>query len=197
MNALEKAILSAAREAQGKYEDMTGWWLSHGPESFIEHEVAAKVSGRENFSVFPEASPKKILAEQGKKPRGRPAGNLRQRFDIVVWHKKASSRVRAVVEIKRAWATADLRGDVGKVRRILKQKLAGTGYLLVYTEAKGGPQSSSLSKSEREKRRAKILATRLRKWADNLGIKMIGHYIDRRGDGEWSWAFALFRVNPT
>ena len=60
MNQLEKAIIDGARAAQKKYQKMTeGWWLSHGPESFIEYAVAMKVA-RKGFSVYPEASLKKI-----------------------------------------------------------------------------------------------------------------------------------------
>lgn len=135
MNKLEKGILDGARAAQKEYEEMTGWWLSHGPESFIEYAVARAV-GKQGFTVFPEASPKKIMNERDHRPRGRPRKNLGQRFDIVVWL-KASDQVRAILEIKRAWSIADLRSDREKVATFLQRNnFVRAGYLLIYTEAK-------------------------------------------------------------
>jgi len=163
MNNLEKSLLAGGVDAQKRYGEMTGWWLSHGPESFIEHEIALKVS-KEGFYVFPECSPKKIMEEKDKRPRGRPSGNRGQRFDIVVWH-KATNSVRAIIEIKRAWNVDVLRADSIKVKKALGQNLAKSGYLVIYTEAKGKKASDSLSESEKAKRRADTLTVRLNNWA--------------------------------
>ena len=87
MNQLETAIIDGIKTAQKDYLKMTGWWLGHGPESFIMCTVATKVATTDGSSVFIEASPKKILKERDEKRRGRPPTNLDQRFDIVVWQK--------------------------------------------------------------------------------------------------------------
>jgi len=106
MNQLEKAIIGGAEAAQSDYENMTGWWLSHGPESFLMCAIANQVTKKGGFWVFVEASPKKIREERDDgPPRGRPSKSLGQRFDIVVWT-KASSDVRAIIEVKRAWSIA-------------------------------------------------------------------------------------------
>lgn len=181
MNKLERAILEGARNAQKEYVSVTAGlrWLSHGPESFIEHPVAIRVA-KDGFCVFPEASPKKILKEQGIVPRGRPAGNLGQRFDLVVWFKD-KNEVRAIIEIKRAWAITNLRGDKDKVAMCLEQGLTSAGYLLVYTEARGPNRLENLSK-------------RLNQWAVDLECTLVGEHVETQGDGTWNWCFGLFKV---
>jgi hypothetical protein len=114
MNKIEEAIIEGTRKAQREYEYMTGWWLSHGPESFIMCEVAYMIAKKADFSVFIEASPKKILSEREEKLRGRRPANHGQRFDIVVWHKSRND-IRAIIEVKRAWSIANLRGDSEKI----------------------------------------------------------------------------------
>jgi hypothetical protein len=85
MNQLEKAFIDGAKNAQKAYMDMTGgWWLSNGPESFIEYIIASKAREK-GFWVYPEASPKKIMKDRNDSPKGRMPKNLGQRFDLVVW----------------------------------------------------------------------------------------------------------------
>ena len=182
MNQLEKAIIEGTQAAQREYESMTGWWLSHGPESFIMCTVASKVAQKANFAVFIEASPKKILEERDEKLRGRPPANHKQRFDIVVWQ-KSTNNIRAIVEVKRAWSIANLRGDRKKISKYMDSKdFVSTGYLLAYTEAKG-------------KKRENTLKNRLRNWGSELSCVLTGSFIDGKGDGEWGWAVGLFRLS--
>ncbi len=193
MNGLEAAILEGAKAAQHEYTDMTGWWLSHGPESFLAHSVVRKVHAI-GFSVFPEASPKKILRERGEHPRGRPRKDLGQRFDIVVWFKTGNS-VRSVIEVKRAWGIGDLRGDRKKVGDYMAlNSHVQSGYLLAYTEAKGHCRSGDLSDSEKAERRDRLLKNRMARWAGELGCSLAGSHVDARGDGTWGWAIGLFRI---
>ena len=182
MNQLEKAILDGAKAAQSEYEDMTGWWLSHGPESFLMCTIANKVTKKGGFWVFVDASPKKIREErEDGPPRGRPPKNLAQRFDIVVWA-KASNDVRAIIEIKRAWSIANLRGDRRKIAEFMeKNEHVKTGYLLAYTEAKGRQRDTTLSH-------------RLKTWAESLKCTLVGSTSNVKGDGEWGWAIGLFRI---
>jgi hypothetical protein len=182
MNQLEEAVIDAAKTAQKEYEKMTGgWWLSHGPESFLQHAVAIKVR-EEGFWVYPEASPKKIRKDQDVRPRGRPPRNPDKRFDLVVWQ-KASNKIRAILEIKRAWSISDLKGDREKIERFLKFKNNEyvAGYLLAYTEADGNKRGDTLSK-------------RLNDWAQKLNCALVGLHKDAQGDGEWGWAIGLFRL---
>jgi hypothetical protein len=177
MNQLEKAIIDGVWTAQRQYQKMTdGWWLSHGPESFIEHFVAVAVA-RKGFSVYPEASPKKIMKEFDTPPRGRPANNFGQRFDIVVWLKSAEE-VKAIIEIKRAWSIKSLRVDRRKVATFLRQGHARAGYLLAYTEAKSEAK----------------LQEHLKYWAYELNCKLVGRHIDSQEDEKWQWAIGLFKV---
>lgn len=181
MNQLEKAVIDGAKAAQKEYGEMTGgWWLSHGPESFLEHAVATKVK-KKGFWVYPEASPRKIMKERNDRPKGRPPKNIGQRFDLVVWE-KSNDNIRAIFEIKRAWNITSLRGDRKKIETFLKRnEYVKSGYLLAYTEAKG-------------MRRANTLSNRLGYWAEGLKCVLVGNHIDAHGDGEWGWAIGLFRL---
>ena len=182
MNQLEQAIIDGAKASQRDYEKMTGWWLSHGPESFLICTIANKLAKNAGFWVFVEASPKKIRKERDEHPpRGRPPKNLGQRFDIVVWQ-KASNDVRAILEIKRAWSITDLRGDRKKIADFMENsEYVNVGYLLAYTESKGQRRETTLTK-------------RLKNWAERLDCQLVGSTINAKGDGEWGWAVGLFRL---
>jgi hypothetical protein len=182
MNKIEEAIIEGTKVAQREYDAMTGWWLSHGPESYIMCIVANKIGKKADYSVFIEASPKKILSEREEKLRGRRPSNYGQRFDIVVWNKSRND-IRAIIEIKRAWSMANLSGDREKILKYMKSnKFVKAGYLLAYTEAKG-------------LRRGDTLNNRLDHWAQGLNCRLVGSFIDEKGDGQWGWAVGLFRIN--
>lgn len=177
MNQFEEAVIDGAKAAQEEYGEMTGgWWLSHGPESFLAHAIATKL--KEEFWIYPEASPKKIIKERNSRPRGPSPKNLGQRFDIVVWAKSINN-IRAIIEVKKAWNITSLANDRKKIAIFLKRnKFVKSGYLLAYTEA----------------RRFDTLSKRLDYWAKGLDCKLVQHYIDPQGDGEWFWAIGLFRL---
>jgi hypothetical protein len=181
MNKFEQALIEGAKAAQEDYGEITGgWWLSYGPESFIGHTIANKLR-KEGFLVFPEASPKKIREEMDDPPKGRPPKNLGQRFDLVVWE-KSNEKIKAVIEIKKAWDITLLRTDQKKIATFLKQhEYVKSGYLLAYTDAKGV-------------RRENTLSNRLDKWAQGLSCSLVGFHIDKQGSEEWSWAIGLFRL---
>jgi hypothetical protein len=181
MNQLEDVIIKAVKTAQRDYENMTGgWWLSHGPESFLMSAVASKISKKGEFWVFLDASPKKIQKELKEHPRGRPRKkNQGKRFDLVVW-KKASEELRAILEIKRAWNIIGLRADRKKMAEYVKSNKDYdiAAYLLAYTEA----------------RRENTLSNRLKSWTDRLDCTLVASSMDCKGDGEWVWAAGLFRL---
>jgi hypothetical protein len=180
MNQLEKAIIDCTRAAQRDYENMTDRWLWHGPESFIMCSVATKLSKKMGFWVFIDASPRKIQEERDERPGGRPPKNLDNRFDMVVWQK--DNKIRAILEIKRAWSIDGLRRDRKKIGLYMKNNNdVNAGYLLAYTEAKGLP-------------RDKTLSNRLKNWANALHCELVGYTMDAKGDGEWGWAVGLLRL---
>jgi hypothetical protein len=179
VNKLEKAIIEGVKTAQKDYCKMTGgwWWLSHGPESFLQHAIAIKIHKQENYCVYPEASPKKIMKERDDPLRGRPPKNLDQRFDLVVWD-KSTDNLRAILEIKRAWSIADLKGDREKIETYIKQnKFVKNGYLVAYSEAKS----------------SETLKNRLMHWANRLNCNLVNSHISP-SDGEWVWAIGLLKI---
>jgi len=181
MNKLEKALLDGAVEAQEQYIRVSGgWWLWHGPESFILPYLSERVAD-EGFVVYPEKSPKKIDAELGVVKRGKPPKNIGERFDLVVWY-KSKDEVRAVVEVKRAQNISPVRSDFTKVQKHLSQGVSSKGYLLVYSEARG------------DDRRSKLIE-RFKHWSDETDTWMVGYRVDEEDDGEWSWGFVLLRLD--
>ena len=178
---LEKAIIQGARAARREYEKMTGWWFYHGPESFLMCTVASKLSRKDKYIVFIEASPKKIQEALDQKLKGKPPADRRKRFDIVVWQ-KSQNNIQAIVEVKKAWAITGLKKDRKKISDYMKRKkeLVKKGYLLVYTEA--------------TKKREDTLYNRLYKWAEDLNCDLVNYFIDVKSDDEWGWAIGLFRL---
>src|SRR6267378_849952 len=139
---LDKLILNAAKTAQRTYIDMTGQWLSHGPESFLQMEIARKIF-RDGFYVFPDASDKKVLHEMGPN-RGRPPKDLKKRFDLTVWN-KTSDTLRAVIEIKATRRFDLVARDKQKIdRRFKLSNPPVCGYLLVYSEATGSTGTAKI-----------------------------------------------------
>lgn len=178
MNQLEQAILKGAVSAQKNYEKMTDWWLSHGPEYFITCAVATNVAGKNGFSVFLEASPKKLKKERDERARGPQPKSNSQRFDLVVWQ-KSSVDVRAIIEIKRAYSIDPLQKDRDKIFRYMsKNEFVKNGYLLVYTEAKG----------------AETLPNRLSNWAKQLDCQLVDFKSGKDNDDEWKWAIGLLKI---
>jgi hypothetical protein len=181
MNDLEKVIMQGAMNAHDAHRTLTGgWWLDRAPESFIQVLVAQRIATLEH-QVYIDTSLKKIVQDIGRRHRGRPSTNIRQRPDISVWF-KTSDTLRAVIEIKRAWQFRPVRLDAMKLTKYLRQKgAAGTGYLLVYSEING------------QRRRVK-LRNRFEKWANRLSWTLVGHIVrTSHVDTDWAWGFALMR----
>jgi hypothetical protein len=178
-NKLEQDIFRGALKAQSSYEEMTGgWWLSHGPESIIQIQIA--LSLKKNHYVDAEASPAKILQYHDSKPRGRPSHNRRNRFDLVVWN-KSGLKIRAVVEVKRAYNTAPLIRDAEKLRRYAANASSNdfAGYLLFYSEAVN----------------AVALKNRIGKAAKETNSSVVGQKVTHLKDEEVQWSIALLRLN--
>jgi hypothetical protein len=182
MNILEKSLVDASKVAQIAYTRLSrGWWLSHGPESFLMSTIATEINRKTKSWVFLDASPKKIRREI-KEPirRGRPLGNQGKRFDLVIW-KKSTNKVRAVIEIKRAYTVGMLYSDRKKLSNYLSQEnYPISAYLLAYTEAKGTFRERTLIKRKNE-------------WPSRLGCDIVCYAIDCKDD-EFGWAVFLLKI---
>lgn len=185
MNNLERALFHGAIRAQANHIARTGWWLWWGPESYLQYELARSIA-RTSHLVYTEASPKKIAQEHDIVFRGRPPKISRRRFDLVVWRKSENS-LRAIIEIKRAGRPEPVISDARKVESYLNLKYSnGTGYLVVYSEAKDAKRRSTLA------RRIEKILEILR----NRGWLLVTQRIcfPRNGEG-WGWSMCLLRYD--
>jgi len=181
INELELAILDGAVDAQKKHESMTnGWWLSHGPESFLQVSIAQHVHKATNHAVYIDCSIKKIRSDMDC-GSGRPPANGSERPDISVWHKSDNS-LRAGIEIKRAYHCAPVKKDARRLTRWLSHESGPrAGYVLVYSESKG-------------RNCIRTLERRFEAWSDDIGWSLKGSAIDRDQDEEgWTWGVCLLR----
>jgi hypothetical protein len=133
-NDLEKCILDAVSIAQDSYKQMTGgWWLWHGPESFLQTIIAQEIKKTTGHTIYIDTSIQKISTDFNRGP-GRPASYERLRPDISVWYKDLE-RLRAAIEIKRAASAHPIEKDAQKIEKYLAHKhSAETGHILTYTE---------------------------------------------------------------
>jgi hypothetical protein len=163
-----------------------GYWLWHAPESFIMASTAIHVDRHYGSEVYMDCTTKKMKIKQNMDDaiRGRPQKRKR-RYDLVVF-KKASDRVRAIIEIKKADTLWHLWSDRKKLHRYLKRNNHVAVYLLVYTEAVGDDRRARLAKIEE----------RGVNWARDLDCVLVGKRRSPRSDykDEYDWAFYLFRL---
>lgn len=81
---------------------------------------------------------------------GKPPSYLSNRPDISVWF-KTSERVRAAIEIKRAYDISPVMKDIARLRRIVgKAHGPKVGYAICYSEAR--PKKSESTDASLEKR---------------------------------------------
>jgi hypothetical protein len=184
LNKLECQIVHGAMVAQNEYRRITGgWWLWHGPESFLQTVVAQSLAKDGEHVVYLDTSIKKILKDL-ERGRGRPAGYEQQRPDISVWFKNLET-LRAAIEIKRSVSYNPIRRDAKKIERYLKgQQAAKTGYILAYTEMKTKDPD--------------VYKRCVAKWKSNLGEKwsICGAYVDGgEDDPDWIWGISLLRYD--
>ena len=133
-NDFEKALLNAAKAAQKFHIDMTeGAYLGYSHESFLQNFIAIKMFEKTGHCVYIDASPKKI--REWTVPASKKPPKYR-RFDLVFWF-KSKNKVKAIVEIKRAWEKNSVMGDVNKLRKYRETKDGEKNiryyYVLYYT----------------------------------------------------------------
>ncbi|MBK6361419.1 MAG: hypothetical protein IPH64_00955 [Comamonadaceae bacterium] len=142
MNNFEKSLMAAARKTFVDYEKLTGgWWLMHGPESFLQNGIALDLRKQADILVYPECSPKRVKADHNIVKIGRPPKtSQQQRFDLVTWWKNGTPR--AIVELKLAYDIRPIRKDAEKLLEFRKEArdVFRSGYLLVYSEARIKPK---------------------------------------------------------
>lgn len=185
INKLEKAVLQSAVAAQMKYRAMTGgWWLWHGPESFLQVVIAQGLAKTIENAVYIDTSMGQMEDEKGRGP-GRPAADDGRRPDLSVWY-KTSDRLRAVIEIKRTTALRPIAADAKKIEGWLTHRNALTvGYILGYSEAKGKKRTTTLEK-------------RFDKWEAETGWQRRGSVVyDDPDDPEWGWGVVLIRKDKS
>jgi hypothetical protein len=142
LNDLEEAIGKGLRTAFKEYEDMSSYWLGHAPEYFITVGVGRAIHKETGADIHMDASLKRIYKQRKEwgEPSilGRPPSYLSNRPDISVWF-KASDKIRAAIEIKRAVGIAPVKNDIARLRRIVgKRHGPKLGYAICYSEAKQG-----------------------------------------------------------
>lgn len=188
-NKFEKAILKAAVDAWKFHYEMTGGaYLHYTHESFLQNYIAVNMFSEKGFYVYVDPSPKKIRNDSRsdsiseKPPKNL---NLQQRFDLVFWL-KADDRVKAIIEVKRAWNKTPVMNDVNKVSDYLKTNDGKDvdGYVLYYTHA---------SDTKFIHRRFQAVDEEMKKSIGKEGkFGLVGKYIFEEKD--WApYGFALFR----
>ncbi len=197
MNDFELALMEAAKGTFLDYERLTGgWWLMHGPESFLQNGMALRLKKRDGISVYPECSPARVKLDHNVVKVGRPPKtNQQQRFDLVTWWRNGSPR--AIVEIKLANSMPPVIKDAEKLMAYSKEArgVFRNGYLMVYSEA--GRNIARNQQIAGKKR----LATRFDNWRDGVaptGFKEIKRFIKEPReeiDGHvWSYGFVLYKM---
>ncbi|WP_430398175.1 hypothetical protein [Ferrovibrio sp.] len=193
MTKLEEQILSGATTAQKKYMYMTGYWLDHAPEAFINTHVGLSAAGGEYFAYI-DTSVKKLHADiDSPHTRGRKVKFEKERPDVAIWY-KSKSRIYAIVETKKTYNSSPLKKDIIKLKKHLSHsKSAKYGYLLVHTTngAKGESPENALIR----------LTAKLKRWEKHLGVLLVGHnvckkteaYFNEKTGRCWVWGIALYR----
>lgn len=189
MNDLEKAIAKGLQSTFKEYEEMSDYWLSHAPEYFITVGVARAIYKHSGNAVFMDVSLKRIYSHrkmQGEPiVRGKPPEYLSIRPDISVWY-KASERVRAAIEVKRAYNINPIQSDVQRMRRVVGQSYGpAVGYVIAYSEAK----------SLKSKLGHETLSTRFDNWANATDTRMTAMKFGGPDDDGWWWGWCILRVD--
>jgi hypothetical protein len=155
--------------------------------SRLSHKKVAKET--EHY-VYVDISRKKIGREiQREKEHVRPlktaVANDRQRPDILVW-KKSSSKLRAVIEIKRAMEIGPVKRDADKIKAWLKRDHPATaGYILAFSEDHGD-------------KRTEKLKGKFAKWTKDIRWRWVGSVMFSEPDDPnklpaetWAWGIVL------
>lgn len=201
-NKLEQRILDAAEIAQKKYMAVSnGFWLWHAPESFWQTVIVQEIA-RRGHAVYSDISInriKKDIAWYKNKGRGEKSGRGRhlkrgnRRPDISVWS-KSTTKICAIIELKRTYASGNICKDAEKVKSMLctKSMEGANGYLLIYTDVQGTEDRGYRDRREK-------VRDRFTRWANKLSgwVKLDQVVKTQTTEKEYAWGFALFRFKKT
>lgn len=198
MNDFEQALMHAAKGTFTDYERLTGgWWLMHGPESFLQNGMALRLKKSKGISVYPECSPVRVKRDHNVVKVGRPPKtNQQQRFDLVTWWKNGSPR--AIVELKLTDSLPPVVKDAKKLIAYNREAkgVFRSGYLLVYSEA-----SRNVGMNHKVAGKGR-LAARFDNWLDEIkskGFKELARFIKeprKEVDARvWSYGFVLYKMS--
>jgi hypothetical protein len=183
-----ETIQAGCNEAFNAYRDVSrGYWLSHAPETFIQSSILFEFlklqrSGKPAYVTL-ETSPKKIERYCGEKPdRRKVKMSQAGRFDMLIWYK--NGHPFSIIEIKKAWDNKACDKDACRIQQwISSNNSIESGYLVVYTEAKG--LKADMKLSERLKCIEINTASTLRKVLPD----------EREVDGNgWQWRIGIYHL---
>ena len=190
MTLIEHAIKRGLKNTFKLYERMTDYWLSHAPEYFVTVGIAQTIHKDTEGGVFMDVSLKRIYSHrksQGEASiRGKPPFYLSNRPDISVWY-KSSPRVKAAIEIKKAYSLDPVKKDVARLRRIVgKPHGPKVGYVVAYSETK--PRKSKSTSDS--------LSARFDKWEKSTKTKLIIKGLGKKSDDSGWWhGWCVLRVD--
>ena len=104
--------------------------------------------------------------------------NLTKRPDISVWY-KSRKELLAVIEIKRAWRTAPVEGDMRRLLSMTQIKHGPKhGYMIVYSE----------------RRNDATLENNFGNWEEATDGELIHGYVSKHAEEGWHWGFCILKV---
>lgn len=177
LDQVEAAIAIGIKRAHRRYESMTSWWLSHGPEYFLTTYISNAVHERTKRSVYLEISPKKVAKFDFDYTVGKSTDSIRP--DISVWSAKDDS-IDACIEVKRAWSLDQITKDVERLRDLLRSDRCNTGYIVAYSEDSNNIQTY--------KKRHLV-------WAEKTRGLLVTSYTKQQKD-LGCWAFCILKFVP-
>jgi hypothetical protein len=178
MNAFEETIVEGAIRADKAYYKMSGHWLSHAPESFLQSLIAQAIA-KQGYFVYMDRSISKILTDHDNLKSATAGEGLTKRPDISVWL-KTKNQLKAVIEIKRSWRSHPIKRDVARNRIILKSHYGPrSAYVLGYCERKS----------------ENTLDQCFDNWAKATSTELVHKHIDNREHEKWRWGFCLLRAD--
>ena len=102
MTKLEQAICRATGGAHRAYKDITGYWLWHSPEHFLQNFILLRLG--ERARCICRGDQKENRARNWKARRGRPPRLQGHRYDLSCLAKNSYAASRRI-EIKRNYTT--------------------------------------------------------------------------------------------
>ena len=184
MTKLEQRIHSAVLKVHKDYLVMTGYWLSHAPESYITVIIAQEIV-KLGYNVYIDTTLKKIRNDQSKNlnhTKRKLSPLLSKRPDISVVF-KAKQQILAAIEVKRAAKFLNpVRRDTEKLEQLIGgEGGAKYGYVVEYSETKYHENRDTLKE-------------RFAGWATKTSWAVASSHISSlSGDEDRVWGFCILK----